>query len=349
MTSRARSSHPSSASLPSSVLSAAIGTPASRSEAMIMSPAAPLTQSKYTTLMPSPYASTQHVQLPNPSAPKRTCRPTPIPRIRAKRPGAAQPPTRSLRSSCRRGPGGAGRGLGTRSLQPSPDAAEPRWSPAEEGKRTQAAWSRGPSRRPPAPAGTKSANLCNEAIDLAGLMRRAVAVVDVHHRHARRARVQHRQKRRHAAERSPVADARRHRDDGSIDEPADHARQRPLHAGKRNDHVGLGEQIEVIQEPVQSRDAAVVDSLHAISERLGDERRFLSDGEIGGARGGDDDEPALLAWLRPDDQEPRLRVIDVRQPAELADRAVDVDASGLQVFEERPDRFSIHRSLAGGA
>jgi hypothetical protein len=39
----------------------------------------------------------------------------------------------------------------------------------------------------------------------------------------------------------------------------------------------------------------------------------------------------------------------VRQAAELADRTVDVDASGLQVFEESADRLSIHRSLAAGA
>src|SRR2546426_12791866 len=105
MTSRARSSHPSRASLPSSVLSAAIGTPASRSEALIMSPAAPLTQSKYTTLMPSPYASTQHVQLPNSPAPKRTRRPL---RSHAYAQSAQAPPSRPREVLDPRAGGGRG-------------------------------------------------------------------------------------------------------------------------------------------------------------------------------------------------------------------------------------------------
>src|SRR4029434_9141310 len=41
------------------------------------------------------------------------------------------------------------------------------------------------------PHRAKSAQLRDEPIDLAGLMRRAVAVVYVHHRHPRGARVQH--------------------------------------------------------------------------------------------------------------------------------------------------------------
>jgi hypothetical protein len=39
----------------------------------------------------------------------------------------------------------------------------------------------------------------------------------------------------------------------------------------------------------------------------------------------------------------------VREAPELVDRAVDVEAPGPEVFEESPDRFPIHRSLAGGA
>ena len=39
----------------------------------------------------------------------------------------------------------------------------------------------------------------------------------------------------------------------------------------------------------------------------------------------------------------------VRQPSELPDRGVDIDAPGLEVFEEGPDRFPIHRPLSAAA
>ena len=108
----------------------------------------------------------------------------------------------------------------------------------------------------------------------------------------------------------------------------------------------------MIQEPVQARDAAVVDPLHAISERLGDERRFLGDREIGGARRGDDDEPAFLARLRPDDQEPRLRVMDVGQ-AGLGnggrDRLIGPRGHDVRVVvgQAPRDRNDLSRRLAG--
>ncbi len=160
---------------------------------------------------------------------------------------------------------------------------------------------------------------------------------------------------------------------------------------------------------------AVVHSIDAIAERLGDERSLLGDGKIGRACGGDDDEPYPPTGLRADDQEPRLGVIGmgktglgdgagdglvgsrgedvgvvvgeaphdrdhlrgglaraehglgstaaqrpvvvhlgepeilVRQPSELPDRGVDVDAPGLHVFEKRSDGFPIHRSLSAAA
>src|SRR5439155_6852171 len=97
----------------------------------------------------------------------------------------------------------------------------PGWSPAAKEQRTRAAWSHDPSPRGCPPPGATSSKLSDEPVDLASLMRSAVAVVDVDDRHAGRARVQHRQERRNAPERGAVADARRHRDDGSIHQPAD--------------------------------------------------------------------------------------------------------------------------------
>lgn len=39
----------------------------------------------------------------------------------------------------------------------------------------------------------------------------------------------------------------------------------------------------------------------------------------------------------------------VRQPSELPDRGVNVDAPGLHVFEQGSDGFPIHRSLSAAA
>ena len=61
-------------------------------------------------------------------------------------------------------------------------------------------------------AGVLSGSGRGELVDLAGLARGAVAVVDVDHRHAGRARVEHRQQRGQAAERGAVADAGGHGD-----------------------------------------------------------------------------------------------------------------------------------------
>ena len=54
-----------------------------------------------------------------------------------------------------------------------------------------------------------------------------------------------------------VADAGGHRDHGPIDQAADDARQRALHARHGHDGVGLAQQIAMGQQPVQAGHAAV--------------------------------------------------------------------------------------------
>src|SRR5207249_8392037 len=54
---------------------------------------------------------------------------------------------------------------------------------------------------PPAPAGATSPHFSDEMVDLAGLMSSAVAIVDVDHRYAPRARIEHREQRREPPER----------------------------------------------------------------------------------------------------------------------------------------------------
>src|ERR687883_989491 len=64
---------------------------------------------------------------------------------------------------------------------------------------------------------------------------RAEAVVDVDDRDVRRAGVEHPEERGDAAEARAVADARRHRDDGDGDQPADYGGERALHPRRDDD------------------------------------------------------------------------------------------------------------------
>src|SRR5437660_7156194 len=120
--------------------------------------------------------------------------------------------SQARRRSRRPGLGGGARGRGTRSLQGATHAPAPRWSPAAEGMRTRAAWSHAPSPHPPAPAGATSPHFSDEMVDLAGLMSSAVAIVDIDHRNARRARIEHREQRRDPTERRALPDAGWHGD-----------------------------------------------------------------------------------------------------------------------------------------
>src|SRR5439155_8782192 len=106
------------------------------------------------------------------------------------------------------------------------------------------------------PGVSRSPNLRDEVVDLARLVRGAVAVVDVDHRHAGGTGVEHREKRRDAAERRAVPDARRHGDHRTVDEPADHARQGALHTGDGDDRVGVGQEVVALEQAVEPGDAA---------------------------------------------------------------------------------------------
>ena len=99
--------------------------------------------------------------------------------------------------------------------------------------------------------------------DPGGVHAGAVAVVDVDDRDAGRAGVEHRQQGGDAAERRAVPDAGGHRDERYAGQPADHGRQRALHAGDDDQAVGGGEPVADAEQPVQAGDADVVDPVDA--------------------------------------------------------------------------------------
>ena len=72
-------------------------------------------------------------------------------------------------------------------------------------------------------------------IDRAGDGGGTESVVDIDYRDAGGATVQHRQQGGESSEARAISDARRHSHYGHVDETADYARQRALHASDDND------------------------------------------------------------------------------------------------------------------
>ena len=91
--------------------------------------------------------------------------------------------------------------------------------------------------------------------------------------------------------RGPVADARRHGDDRRVDEPGHHRGQRPLHPGHHDHDLGAADRLGAVEQPVEARDAHVVDALDASRRETRRDRGLLGDRQVGGA-GRRDRDPA---------------------------------------------------------
>ena len=89
-----------------------------------------------------------------------------------------------------------------------------------------------------------------------------------------------------------VADARGHRDDRHVDEPADDARQRAFHSGDDDDDARGGQPGVLVEQPMQTGDADVVEPIDRIAHDFGGNGRFFGDRQVGGAGGGNEDRPA---------------------------------------------------------
>ena len=102
---------------------------------------------------------------------------------------------------------------------------------------------------------------------------------------------------------------------------------------------------------MQAGDPAVVQALHPIAQRLGDQRRLFGDRQVGGAGRGDHDQAEGIEGLGTNDQQPRERVIDVGQ-SRRGHRGGDVAARAggehVRVSRGQPldDRHHLLRRLA---
>ena len=116
----------------------------------------------------------------------------------------------------------------------------------------------------------------------------AETVVDVDHRDARRAGVEHREQGRDPAEGGAVPDAGRHGDDRRTDQTADDAGQRALHPGDDDKAVGLGQSVALGEQAVQTGHADVGDPADIGTEGASDDGRLGRDSLVAGAGRHDD-------------------------------------------------------------
>src|SRR5262245_55472485 len=92
-------------------------------------------------------------------------------------------------------------------------------------------------------------------------IRSAKPVVDVDYGTARRAAVQRSEECRNSAETGAVADRRWDGEHGHRYQAGHHARQGPLHTGDDDDHARRIEACPLAEQPMQSGDADVVETL----------------------------------------------------------------------------------------
>src|SRR5215217_6271756 len=101
-------------------------------------------------------------------------------------------------------------------------------------------------------------------------------VVDVHHRHSRRTRVEHPEEGGQPTERGAVPHRRRYGDERYADQSADDTRQRTLHAGDHDQAVRSVKPLPLAEHSVQAGHANVRDDVDCGTEDPSRRRRLRS-------------------------------------------------------------------------
>jgi hypothetical protein len=131
-----------------------------------------------------------------------------------------------------------------------------------------------------------------EAVDEAGDVAGAEAVVDIDDGDVAGATVEHAEQGGEAVEAGAIADAGGDGDDGAGYKAADGAGERPFHAGADDDDAGLGEALAIVHEAMDAGDPDIVDGIDGIAHDFGGKLGLFGDGHVAGA-GADDGDGAL--------------------------------------------------------
>src|SRR5262249_15792721 len=105
----------------------------------------------------------------------------------------------------------------------------------------------------------------SKAVDQGSDVTGAEAVVDVHHRDIRSARIHHPQQRSQALKRGAVTDAGWDRDDRHAYQSTNNTGQSPFHSSTTDHHSRNGEQFAMREQAVNTRNTDVVDLLNFVA------------------------------------------------------------------------------------
>ena len=180
--------------------------------------------------------------------------------------------------------------------------------------------------------------------------RGAEAVVDSHDGHPARAGCVHGEQRGHAFERGAVSDAGRNGHHRCAGQSADHAGERALHAGDDDQRIGIGDHVELGEEPVQAGDTDVGDQgcLDPGGAQCG--QRLVGNGSITGA-GGDHHDTTVeqIGRCTPEQAATEFDDITVDGTAGAAlvrRRSGEQDRSGAVLQQLRHDARAVVRLFA---
>ena len=130
------------------------------------------------------------------------------------------------------------------------------------------------------------------------------------HGHTRGAGVEHRQQGGEPLEGRAVADGRGQRDDRRAGQPGDDTGQRAVHPGRDNDDPGAAQQVNLVQDAVQTGHPDVDQCLGRPAEVGGGEFGFAGNRNVRGAGRDDEDEPTgRRGRCRRPGQQPRRDVV----------------------------------------
>ena len=109
---------------------------------------------------------------------------------------------------------------------------------------------------------------------------RAKSVIDIYHRHAARAGVEHPQQGGNPAVAGAVPDAGRDRDHRNVDQPADHTWQRTFHAGDDDQDSRATQPFVFTEQTMQAGNADVIEPIDGVTHDLRSDGSFFSDRKI---------------------------------------------------------------------
>jgi hypothetical protein len=118
---------------------------------------------------------------------------------------------------------------------------------------------------------------------------RPKAIVNINHRNAAGARIEHGQKGCNSVERGTISHAGWYRNDRTISQSSHYAGERFFHPGNSDNDAGAHYFVQKSKCPMKSRHTHIIKPNDLVTQRFSRERSLLRDRDIAGAAGGYDD------------------------------------------------------------